>query len=427
MIESWKVIKRRVKVTKVLIAGMDGYLGWPLALHLAARGHDIIGVDCFYRRTMVREVGCQSAIPIASMEERVKAARELFPGQTFAFIEGNITNYEFVKDLLHRHKPDSIVNLAQQPSPAYSMIDAKHANFTQTNNNTGLMNILWAMREETPEGHVTTLGTMGEYGFPNMPIPEGFFEVEYEDMKDILPFPRQGNSAYHVSKIQSTHNAWFACRVWELRSTDIHQGVVYGTRTEEMGNNPVVRTRFDFDECFGTMLNRAVTCAVTGHPIVPYGTGMQTRGYIALRDSIQCLTLSVENPPTDVDSFSGYRVLNQFDECYSCNQLAEIVQKVGNEKFGLGVEVKHIENPRIEAEVHYYNPYHEKLRRMGFQPTKTLKGELKSMFEDLIRHKDRILRYEHKILPKIRWRPPKRYKKIPLMVEAWQDKKIGGR
>jgi len=239
---------------------------------------------------------------------------------------------------------------------------------------------------------------------PNMPIPEGFFEVEYEGMRDILPFPKQTNSVYHTSKVMTSDLAWFAARVWELRITDIMQGVVYGTRTDTM-TEPVYRTRFDIGECFGTNVNRAVACAVVGHPIVVYGSGFQRRGYIQLRDSVACLTLVTENHPTDDDSIHGYRVINQFDESYSCEEIAYIVKKVGEEHFGLNVKVKNIPNPRIEPEVHYYNPHHEKLYKMGWRPTKTIEEGLIEMFEDLIPLKDRILKFKDKILPKIKWRP----------------------
>jgi len=387
---------------RILVCGVDGYIGFPLTIHLLKRGHEVYGVDCFYRRKMVRERGLESIIPIADWNTREKELKRI---GNFHFKQIDIAeDYERLKLVFKDFRPEAIVNLAQQPSAAYSMIDPKHANFTMRNNVQGLLNIFWAMRDYTPESHVVTLGTMGEYGFPNMPIPEGFFEIEFEGMKDIVPFPRQTNSVYHTSKVQATDLAWMACRVWELRATDIHQGVVYGTRTEDM-DNPALRTRFDVGECFGTMINRAVACAVMGHPIVPYGTGMQNRGYIALRDSIRCLTLAVENRPTDDDSIHGYRVINQFDECYTCNELGEKVKKVANEKFGLIATIQHIENPRVEAEVHYYNPHHEKLYKMGWRPTRTLEEELITMFEDLIPLKERMLKFKDKIIPKIKWRP----------------------
>jgi len=389
---------------RIAILGMDGYLGFSLLLHLLNKGHEVVGLDNFSRRAMVKEVGSISAIPIVPMKKRLETIKEEF-GKDVIFKQGDVLDYNLVKAFFRKHKPEAICSLAQIPSAPYSMIDAEHGVKVQTNNVCGILNILWAMRDEIPKSSLTTLGTLGEWSFPNVPIPEGFFEVEFKGMKDILPFPRSGNSCYHVSKIQSSHNAWFSCRVWELRVSDIHQGVVLGTRIPEMGDNPNLRTRFDFCSIWGTMVNRAVACAIIGHPIIPYGSGMQTRGYIALRDSIECLTLSLENHPTDDDSIHGWRVINQFDESYSCNELAELVQKVATEKFDLDVQIEHIENPRIEAEIHFYQPIHEKLYKMGWRPTKTIEEELEVMFKDLLPHKERMLRYKDKILPTIRWRP----------------------
>jgi nucleoside-diphosphate-sugar epimerase len=387
---------------RILVCGADGYIGYALATHLLKMDHEVYGLDCFHRRKMVREMGLESIIPIASQDLREKELKGLGDFQ-FECID-IAEEYVKLSQIFKKFKPEGIVNLAQQPSAAYSMIDPEHGNFTMRNNVQGLLNIYWAMRDYVPESHVVTLGTMGEYGFPNVPIPEGFFEIEFEGMKDIMPFPRQTNSVYHTSKVQATDLSWMACRVWELRATDIHQGVVYGTRTEDM-DNARLRTRFDVGECFGTMINRAVACAVMGHPIIPYGSGMQKRGYIALRDSIKCLTLAVENHPTDDDSIHGYRVINQFDECYTCNELGEAVKEVANEKFGLDTTIKHIENPRVEAEVHFYKPHHKKLYTMGWQPTRTLKEELATMIEDLLPQKDKLLRFKNKIIPRIKWRP----------------------
>ncbi len=331
------------------------------------------------------------------------ALKREFEGEFQGFKRLDVAkNYQGLEKIIKDFKPEGIIHLGQQPSPAYSMKSPRHATFTQANNVCGGLNLLWAVRKINHEVPIITLGTMGEYSCPNMPIPEGFFKCQYEGMEDILPFPRQGHSVYHVSKIQTTDNVWFACRTWVMKVTDIHQGVVYGTKTDEMGEDQRFRTRFDIDECFGTAINRFVSCAASGHPIVIYGSGYQTRGYIALRDSIQCITLVVEKPPTYDDSFHGHRVLNQFSSAYSINELAEKVQKIGNEEFDLDVKIQNIENPRIEPEVHFYKPHSEKLRRMGFRETRTFKEEIVTMFEDLIKHKDRIT--ISKILPKIRWR-----------------------
>jgi len=385
---------------KIFVAGVDGFLGFPLLLRLLSRGHEVLGVDCFHRRHMVSEVNGISAIPIEDWSIRYTEVKRRFGDFTFKKLD--ITDYHNLDVIYENYKPDAVINLAQQPSPAYSMIDPYHANFTQNNNINGLLNLFWCMRKYTPEAQVVTLGTMGEWGFPHMPIPEGFFQVEYEGYKDVLPFPRQTNSIYHTSKVQTSDNAWFACRIWELRATDIHQGVVYGTHTREMVV-PQLRTRFDFDECFGTAINRFVAMAVTENPIIVYGSGLQVRSYIALTDSIECLCIATENFPTDNDSFHGYRVINQFDECYRLNDLAGTIQQIAWE-FGLETYVKHIENPRIEAEYHFYEPHHEKLYKLGWRPTKDLKTTLREMFKDLIPYQDRLLEYKHKFIPEIKWR-----------------------
>ena len=387
---------------RMLVCGCDGYIGYPLTQNLLVRGHKVFGIDCFHRRRMVMERGLDSIIPIAPWPHRAKALQKL--GDFQYEILDIAENYPKLAEIFRKFRPEAIINLAQQPSAPYSMIDPEHANFTIRNNVQGALNLFWAMRDYAPTSHIVTLGTLGEWGAPNMPIPEGFFEVEFEGMTDILPFPRQTNSVYHTSKVMTSDLAWFAARVWELRITDIMQGVVYGTRTDTM-TEPVYRTRFDVGECFGTMINRAVACAVAGHPIVLYGTGFQKRGYIQLRDSIACLTLAAENHPTDEDSIHGYRVINQFDESYTCQEIAELVKKVGEEHFNLDIEVKNIPNPRIEPEVHYYNPHHEKLYKMGWRPTRTIEEGLIEMFEDLLPLKERILKFKDKIIPKIRWRP----------------------
>jgi nucleoside-diphosphate-sugar epimerase len=266
------------------------------------------------------------------------------------------------------------------------------------NNVIGTNNVLFAMKKHAPKCHLLKLGTMGEYGTPNIDIPEGFFEIEYRGRKDTLPFPRQPGSWYHLSKVHDTHNIMFACKIWGLRSTDIMQGVVHGVVTEDMVNDDLL-TRFDFDEVWGTALNRFCAQAVIGHELTPYGKGGQTRGYIALRDSIQCMTLTLENPPKEGE----YRVFNQFDETFSVNELAEHVMKVGGE-LGLKAKVWNIENPRVEKDEHYYNPDRERLPGLGFKPTNDLDAELRLTIPKLMRYRNRILEKKEAIMPKIKWR-----------------------
>ncbi len=382
---------------RVLIAGMDGYLGWSLAQYLTARGHEVGGVDVFYRRRWVAEMGSHSAIPIADMSTRLQAFKEKW-GEKPYFRVGDLTNWDFVKEVFEEFQPEAIVHFGECPSAPYSMMDVHHATWVQHNNIIGTLNILYAMRDITPNAHLVKLGTMGEYGTPNIDIPEGFFEIEFRGRKDRLPFPRQAGSWYHWSKVHDSNNIMFACQIWGLRSTDIMQGVVYGTRIDEMGDDERLFTRLDFDQAFGTAINRFCCQAVIGEPLTPYGKGHQKRGFLPLRDSMQCLTLAIENPP----EAGEYRVFNQFEETYSIFELAEKVKKVANE-LGLDTEIIPLENPRKEAEEHYYNPDHQHLLDLGYQPTHDMEAELRVMLTDLMRYKDRIEAVKDVLIPDIRW------------------------
>jgi len=382
---------------RVFIAGVDGYLGWPLAQYLAARGHEVAGCDLYLRRDWVAEMGSQSATPIRRMTERLQAFRENF-GINLEFIKGDLRDYNFVWNFLRSFMPEAIVHLGEMPSAPYSMIDVHHCIFTQTNNLLGTLNILHVMRDVCPEAHLVKLGTMGEYGTPNIDITEGFLEIEFRGRKDNLPFPRQPGSWYHQTKVHDSNNIMMACKIWGLRSTDIMQGVVYGTRIDEMGDDERLLTRFDFDQCFGTAINRFCAQAVIGHPLSPYGKGHQKRGFIPLRDSMQCMTIAIENPPQKGE----YRVFNQFEEVYDLTELALRVQKVGKE-LDLNVEIRNTENPRVELEEHYYNPDHKHLLDLGYKPTHDMESELKIMLKDLIKYRDRILARAHALIPDIRW------------------------
>lgn len=382
---------------KVFIAGIDGYLGWPLAQYLTARGHEVAGVDKMLRREWVEEVGSHSALPVYSREERLAAFRERY-GKDLDFREGDLLDYEFLKNFFAEFQPDAIVHLGQMPSAPYSMIDQAHCTWTQHNNVIGNLNILWAMREVCPDAHLLKLGTMGEYGTPNVDIPEGFFEVEFRGRKDYLPFPRQAASFYHQSKVHDSNNTHYACKIWGLRATDVMQGVVFGTRIDEMGDDPRLRSRLDFDQCFGTAINRFCCQAVIDHPLTIFGAGHQKRGFLPLRDSMQCMAITIENPPEKGE----YRVFNQFEETYSIVELADMVQEVGGE-VGLDVKVYEYDNPRNEAAEHYYNPDRNHLINLGYVPSHDVRAEMKIMLKDLIEHKDRILSKQDILVPDIRW------------------------
>lgn len=397
---------------KILICGVDGYIGWPLALHLRELGHDVRGIDNFIRRIRVDDVESNSATPIISSSRRMEYL-EKFCNVDLVFDQVRL------KRMLEFFKPDTIVHLAEQPSAPWSMIDRRNCNDTHTNNVIGTLNLLYAIEKCCPTTHLVKLGSMGEYGTPECEIPEGKVSGKclVTEMKHIafgytgsrqesietlalcpmqgLPFPRQPNSWYHLTKVHDSHNIDFACRNWGLRSTDIMQGVVFGVTVKE--NAPLEHlTRFDYDECFGTVINRFCAQAVAGHPITIYGSGGQKRGFLPLKDSIQCLTLVIENPP----NLGEYRVLNQFEGVYSINELATrvCVQAV---YLDLKPNTSNVENPRKDSEDHYYKPEHQKLFDMGYKPTADINAEIRRLLEDLLPHKDRIRK--NVLMPKTRW------------------------
>jgi UDP-sulfoquinovose synthase len=381
----------------ILVLGGDGYLGWPTAMHLSSLGHDVAVVDNFLRRGMSIELGAGSLTPIRSLQERVTAWRDL-SGREIATFVGDLTDPSFVDQVVSSTRPDAIVHYGEQPSAPYSMIDRKHAVETQRNNVEGTLNVLYAMRDIAPEAHLVKLGTMGEYGTPNIDIEEGFIDIEHKGRTDTLPFPKLPGSMYHLSKVHDSHNIHFACRVWGLRSTDLNQGVVYGIRTEETDLDERLCTRFDYDEVLGTALNRFSVQAVIGYPLTVYGKGGQTRGFLNIIDTIQCVRLALENPA----DAGEYRVFNQFTEQWSVRDLAERVRRVAGD-LGINVTVDRVEDPRVEAEEHYYNAAHTKLLELGLEPHLLTDQVVAHLIETIQRYKDRILLGP--IAPKTRWDP----------------------
>jgi len=379
---------------KVLIVGLDGYLGWALAIYLFARGHKVCGIDNGSRRRWVQKVGSDSLIPIQSMLDRVEIFRKYFGG---VFNYCDTTDSYSISENIKNFHPDVIVHLGEMPSAPYSMMNNKKAVYTHINNLSGTLNILYAMKKHCPDVHLVKLGSLGEYGTPNIDITEGPIVIEYKGRKDTLPFPKQGNSWYHLTKIHDSNNIQFACRVWGLKSTDVMQGIVYGTSIPEMEGNKSLNTRFDYDGIFGTSINRFCIQALSLLPITLYGKGKQRRGFLPLKDSMQCLTLAIENPPKKGE----YRVINQFEEVYTLDKVAYTVWSIAQE-MGYSTEIINIENPRIESEDHYYNPEHKKLLELGYKPTSDMKFEVESMMGDLERYRDSII--PEVIDPKIRWK-----------------------
>jgi len=382
---------------RVLICGVDGYLGWALAQHLAARGHEIAGIDDYSRRRWVEEMGADSAMPIASMPDRLQVFKETFETE-LTYWEGDLKEYSLVEKAFKEFGPEAVVHLGECPSAPYSMIDVHHAVGVHNNNVGSTFNLLFAIRDLAPQTHLLKLGTMGEYGTPNVAIPEGFFEIDYRGRKDRLPFPRQAGSFYHWSKVSGSNHVMFASKIWGVRSTDVMQGVVFGTRIDNMGDDERLLTRLDFDQCFGTAINRFSCQAVIGHPITTYGKGSQKRGFLPLRDSMQCLTLALENPPQQGE----YRVFNQFEEVHDLTELANKVQRAAA-NLGMDVEIRGVDNPRAEQEDHFYEPDHSNLLDLGYKPTHDVEAEVTIMLEDLQKYSDRVEMHRAALMPDVRW------------------------
>jgi len=381
---------------RVLIIGGDGYCGWASALHLSSRGHDVTILDNLVRRRWDRELGVSTLTPIRTMPVRLRAWKRA-SGREIAFIRADATDYAALCDAIVTVRPDAIVNFGQQRSAPYSMIDRDHAARTLVNNSLCNLNVLWAMREHAPEAHLVKLGTMGEYGTPNIEIEEGFITIEHKGRRDTLPFPKQPGSFYHLTKVADSDQIYFACRVWGLHATDLNQGVVYGLDTEETQLAPELVNRFDYDGVFGTALNRFCVQAALGHPLTVYGRGGQTRAFLNITDTARCVELAVDTPaPAGV-----FRVFNQYTETFSVLNLAHMVERVGN-AMGLRVQIDHVENPRVEREAHFYSTLNTNLLSLGLEPVLLSDEVIASMIESARKHRARIDGAQ--ILPKVRWK-----------------------
>ncbi|WP_414526871.1 NAD-dependent epimerase/dehydratase family protein [Nodularia chucula] len=380
---------------KVLVIGGDGYCGWATALYLSNRGYEVAILDSLVRRHWDNELGLETLTPIAPIQQRLQRWEDL-TGKSIDLFIGDITNYEFLKQVLHQFEPNALVHFGEQRSAPFSMIDREHAVLTQVNNVVGTLNLLYAMREDFPDCHMVKLGTMGEYGTPNIDIEEGFITIEHNGRKDTLPYPKQPGSMYHLSKVHDSHNINFACRTWGLRATDLNQGIVYGVLTEETGMDEMLINRLDYDGVFGTALNRFCIQAAIAHPLTVYGKGGQTRGFLDIRDTVRCIELAIANPANPGE----FRVFNQFTELFSIGDLALMVKKAGN-AIGLNVDINHLDNPRVEREEHYFNAKNTKLLDLGLQPHYLSDSLLDSLLNFAVKYQQRV---DHKqILPKVSW------------------------
>jgi UDP-sulfoquinovose synthase len=381
---------------KVLVLGGDGYLGWPQAMYLSQRGFDVAVFDNLARRHFDMKHGFDSLNPIATLHQRVDRWYQI-TGKTIELYHGDTRDYNALTTVLKGFQPDAIVHFAEQRAAPYSMIDREHALFTQDNNVLGTLNLLYAIQEFVPDCHLVKLGTMGEYGTPNITIEEGFIEINHNGRKDTLPFPKQPGSFYHLSKVHDSYNIMFCCKIWGLRATDLNQGIVYGYETTEAELDPALETRFDYDQIYGTALNRFAVQAAFGYPLTVYGKGGQTRGYINVKDTVRCIELAILNPAKRHE----FRVFNQITEWFSVGDLANSVQRIGNE-MGLNVEINNLPNPRVELEEHFYDVKHTKLLELGLEPHLLNDDVIRGMIELAQKHHDRI---DPKLIkPTVNWR-----------------------
>lgn len=380
---------------RVLIIGGDGYLGWPTAMHFSARGDAVCVVDSFDKRRWELEEGVEPLLAIPTLQSRVRAWKRV-SGRDVDLRVGDICNQRFLYKVLESFQPDAIVHYGEQPSAPYSMHSRETAVYTQVNNVVGTLNLLFAMRRHTPKAHLVKLGTMGEYGTPNIAIEEGWITIEHEGRKDTVLYPKKPGSFYHLSKVHDSANIEFACRIWGMSATDLNQGVVYGIRTKETELAPELRTSFHYDHIFGTVLNRFLVQAAIGEPLTVYGKGGQTRGFLDIRDTIQCVALACDNPA----KVGEFRVLNQFTEQFSVNDLAAKVAAAAK-RASVDVTIRNVPNPRVELESHFYEAKHSKLLDLGLKPHLLTDDSVDAMFDAVRRNVGNVDRSI--IQPTIKW------------------------
>ncbi len=381
---------------RILILGGDGYLGWPTAMHFAAKGHDVCVMDNYLRRTLALQTQSEALMPNPDLPKRA-AIFEAASGKKIKVVIGDVTNYRLLARVFQEFQPESVIHYAEQPAAPYGMVDYEEARLTLNNNLNATFNTIWAVMQHAPDCQIVKLGTMGEYGTPNIDIEEGWIEIEHKGRKQKFLYPRQAGSLYHTTKVLDTDLLWFYVRTFGIRVTDLMQGPVYGLSTPETDLDERLLPNFHYDDIFGTVVNRFLVQAVAGVPLTVFGKGGQTRGYLNLIDTLQCVELAVTKPAAKGE----LRILNQFVETFSVNQWAERIKRVGD-SMGLNVQIAHIDNPRKEMEEHYYNPAHSGLLELGLQPHPVTDEIIAGMLAQVMKYKDLI--DTDKIMPRVRWK-----------------------
>tara|TARA_B110000259_G_C14017063_1_gene401698 strand:+ start:1215 stop:2369 length:1155 start_codon:yes stop_codon:yes gene_type:complete len=370
---------------KILILGGDGYLGWPTSMHLANEGHEVYSIDNLSKRKIASEHGVEPLNIIKPFNERVKIWNKNQKNKIKHMIS-DLLNYKVLCEILKEFKPETIIHYAEQPSAPYSMASREKAVFTQHNNVIGNLNLLFAMKKYCPDSHLVKLGTMGEYGTPNIDIEEGWLNIEHNGRKDKVLYPKKPGSFYHLSKVHDSANIEFACRIWGLRCTDLNQGFVYGISTKEIDlDYDNLSTAFHYDSIFGTIINRFITQLATERDMTVYGKGNQKRAFLNIIDTINCVKIASNNPPKGGE----FRVFNQFSEFSSLNEISKRIESYATAN-KIKSKISHIKNPRIEDEDHYYNPKNTSLISLGLKPIIMDNEQIDKIYKVIKKNQERV-------------------------------------
>tara|TARA_Y100000310_G_scaffold327344_1_gene393557 strand:+ start:4119 stop:5408 length:1290 start_codon:yes stop_codon:yes gene_type:complete len=401
---------------RVLVLGADGYLGWPTCMYLARKGHEVMATDGMLKRKWEVEVSGKPINPPRPYQQRAKLwnhlrddgqannvgwAAESCPIEYITYPINIADNPASLYRLVDTFRPEGIVHYAEQPSAPYSQATRRSAVNTQTNNIVGTLNLIFATAHLAEKPHIVKLGSMGEYGTPNLPIREGWLDVTVWDglkrYRDRVLYPKRPGSWYHLSKVHDSHNLEFACRTYGLRCTDLNQGVVYGVNTDETAIHPDLRTSLHYDAIFGTAINRFCAQAATGVPLTVYGEGGQTRGFLDIRDTLRCVELALDNPPASGE----FRVFNQFTQVFTIQELALFIRRALG-RYRIDVQIENVENPRVEAEQHFYAPKATGLKELGLDPHLLSEDLICDLVKKFMEHRDEI--NLESIQPSIKWR-----------------------
>jgi len=378
---------------RIMILGGWGYLGWPTAMRFSNEGHDVCIVDNYHKMALEKEMSVEPLVEPLNMRQRISVWKSVTGNLVKAHVI-DVGSY-VVQKIIERWEPDTIIHYAENPSAPYSMLSNKTAISTQRNNIESTLQVLFAIKDT--DIHLVKLGTMGEYGTPGIPIPEGWVSVTKQRgngsvVNSKLPFPKLPGSFYHASKVADSTNIEMACRLWGIKATDLNQGIVYGTGTKETESHEGLHTSFHYDGVFGTALNRFVAQAAVGHPLTVYGSGGQTRCWLNIEDTLQCVSLAVNNPPQPGE----FRVMNQFSEIFSVSDLAVKVARI------TGAKMEHIANPRVEEESHFYQASNTNFLMLGLEPKLLDDAVIEGMFKYVSKHKNNI--NEKKLQPLVQWK-----------------------